>query len=77
MNPEPAIQNEVNQKDKNKYHILMHTHRIQGNGVINLLAGQKWRLRYREKTYRHSGAKEGGSNCESSIEIYTLPYVKY
>ena len=28
MNLEPVIQSEVSQKDKNKYHILMHIYRI-------------------------------------------------
>ena len=28
MNVEPIIQSEVSQKEKNKYHILMHTYRI-------------------------------------------------
>ena len=28
MNLEPVIQSEVNQKEKSKYHILMHTYRI-------------------------------------------------
>ena len=28
MNPEPIIQCEVSQKEKDKYHILMHVHRI-------------------------------------------------
>ena len=28
MNLEPIIQNEVSQKEKNKYHILMHVYRI-------------------------------------------------
>ena len=29
VNLEPVIQDEVSQKEKNKYHILMHTYRIQ------------------------------------------------
>ena len=28
MNLEPIIQSKVNQKEKDKYHILMHIHRI-------------------------------------------------
>ena len=28
MNLEPIIQSEVSQKEKDKYHILMHTYRI-------------------------------------------------
>ena len=33
MNLEPIIQNEVSQKEKDKYCILMHTYRIQKNGT--------------------------------------------
>ena len=32
MNLEPIIQSEVNQKEKDKYRILMHIYRIQKNG---------------------------------------------
>ena len=28
INPEPVIQSEVSQKEKNKYHILMHIYAI-------------------------------------------------
>ena len=33
MNLEPVIQNEVSQKEINKYHILMHIYGIQKNGT--------------------------------------------
>ena len=33
MNLEPLKQSEVNQKEKNKYHILTHIYRIQKNGT--------------------------------------------
>ena len=33
MNLEPIIQNEVSQKEKDKYHIPMHIYRIQKNGT--------------------------------------------
>ena len=32
MNLEPIIQDEVSQKEKDKYHILMHVYRIYKNG---------------------------------------------
>ena len=32
MNREPIIDSAVSQKDKNKYHILMHIYGIQKNG---------------------------------------------
>ena len=33
MNPEPIIQSEVSQKEKDKYRILMHIYRIYKNGT--------------------------------------------
>ena len=33
MNLEPIIQTEVSQKEKDKYHILMHIYGIQKNGT--------------------------------------------
>ena len=32
MNLEPIIQSEVSQKEKDKYHILIHIYEIQKNG---------------------------------------------
>jgi len=50
--------------------------------LMNLFTGQQWRRRHREQTYGHRlgcwrwGEGEGGMNGESSMETYTLPYVK-
>ena len=33
MNIEPTIQNEMSQKEKDKYHILTHIYRIWKNGT--------------------------------------------
>ena len=33
MNLEPIIQSEISQKEKDKYHILMHIYGIQKNGT--------------------------------------------
>ena len=43
---------------------------------MNLTARQQWRCRHREYTYGHTGEGEVGTNWESSIETYILPYVK-
>ena len=37
MDLETVIQSEVNQKEKNKYHILMYVCGIQKNGIDNLI----------------------------------------
>ena len=33
MNLEPIIQSEVSQKEKDKYHIMMHIHGVQKDGT--------------------------------------------
>ena len=43
---------------------------------LNQFTGQEQRLGHSEQTYGHSGSGEGGTSWESSIEAYTLPYVK-
>ena len=47
MNLEPIIQGEVSQKEKDKYHILIHIYRILKNGSGEF-TGQQWRKRHRE-----------------------------
>ena len=37
MNLEPIIQSEVSQKEKDKYHILMHIYGIQKNSTEELI----------------------------------------
>ena len=46
--------------------------------LTNLFAGQHWRCRHREQTYGHGVVREGEGerNGQSSMETYTLPYVK-
>ena len=44
MNPEPIIQSEVSQKEKDKYRILMHIYMESRKMVLrNLFIGQQWR----------------------------------
>ena len=45
---------------------------------MNLFAGQQWRCRHREQTYgqRQREEGEGEMSGESSMEAYTLSYVK-
>ena len=79
MSLEPIIQNEVSQKEKDKYRIVMHIYRIQKNGTFewylkNLFTGHQWRNRHREQTYGHrerGGEDElyGKSNKETCITV--------
>ena len=46
---EPIIQSEVSQKEKDKYHILMHIYMESRKMVLrNLFIGQQWRNRHGE-----------------------------
>ena len=54
MNPEPIIQSEISQKEKNKYHVLTHIYGIYKDGTDEPeSAGQQYRCRHTEQTYRH------------------------
>ena len=44
--------------------------------LMNIFAGQQWRLRQREQTCGHHGGRRGWGNRERIMETYTLPYVK-
>ena len=49
MNLEPIRQNEVSQKEKDKYCILIHIYMESRKMVLkNLFTGQQWRNRHRE-----------------------------
>ena len=48
MNLESIIRNEVSQKQKDKYHILMHIYRILKMVLKNLFTGQQGRNRHKE-----------------------------
>ena len=72
MKLELVIQSKVSQKEKNKCHVLMHIYESTKMALMNLFAGQQWRLGHREQTSGHRGQRRG----KSSMEKYTLPYVK-
>ena len=79
MNPEPIIQSEVSQKEKDKYHILMHIYRIQKNGTkyfIYRAAMEKQTQRTDLWTHRWGEERQGGMNGKSNMETDTLSYVK-
>ena len=60
MDLEPVIWSKVSQKEKNKYHILMHIY-VKSRKMIemNQFARQKLRHRCREQMYGHQGGKVG------------------
>ena len=74
MNLEPIIQSEVGQKNKYKYHILMHLHRIQEYGTEEFI----YRAAMEKQTQRidlwtwgrgEEGEMQGKSNMQTYITI--------
>ena len=76
MNLEPVIQNEVSQKEKDKYRLLMHMCESRKMVPKNLFAGQHWRNRHREQTYGRGRGQERVNCMERVPWKLTLPYVK-
>ena len=62
MNPERIIQNEVSQKEKDKYHILMHVYGIQKDDTDEPICRAVVERRHREQTCGHSGGGGGRVN---------------
>ena len=75
MEPETVIKSEVSQKEKNKYHVLMHMYEIEKSGTDEPMC----RAGTETQTYEcmDLGVGEGsGKNWETGFAIYTLLYVK-
>ena len=76
MNLEPIIQKEVSQKEKDKYHILMHIYRIQKNGTEEFI----YKAAMEKETYRIDVDMGRGEERVRCMERVTwkliLPYVK-
>ena len=72
-----VIQSEVSQKEKNKYHILMHICGIQNNGTDEPMsrAGKETQTQ-RTDMWTRQGEGEGAMNCKIRNNIYALPCVK-
>ena len=75
MEPKSVIQSEVNQKEKNKYRILMHVCGIQKNGTDEPICrtGIKIQTQGMDGVL---GVGEGGMNWETGIDACALPCVK-
>ena len=81
MDLETVTQSEVNQKEENKYHILMHICGIQKNGTDEPVCKaeietQMQRTNVWTARKESSGRGDGGMNWEIGIDIYTLICIK-
>ena len=78
MDLDSVIQSEVSQKEKNKYHILMHICGARKNGTDEpVCRAQIETQRYRTNVQTPRGENGGGGgggvvNWEIGIDIYTL-----
>ena len=76
MHLEPIIQSEVSQKEKDKYHILMHIYGIQKNGTEEFT----YRAAMEKQTENRLMDMERGEERVRCMEKVTwkltLPYVK-
>ena len=69
VNLEPIIQSEIRKRKQISY-INVYIWNLEKIVLTNLLAGKEWRRR--EWTCEHCGEGEGGTDWESSRDIYTL-----
>ena len=77
MDLESVIQSEVSQKEKNKYRILTHICGIQKNSTDEPISRARIETqKQRTGMWTQLGEREGGTNWEIKIDIYTLPCVK-
>ena len=74
VNLKPATQSEVSQKEKNKYHILMHIYGIQKNDTY--LQGRNGDTDVENILEDTAGEGKSRTNGQSSIDIYILSCIK-
>ena len=73
---EIIIAREVNQKEKDKYHMISIIYGIENTTQINVSVKQKQNHRYKEQTHVAKGEKgEGVKNWEPGISRYKLLYI--
>ena len=72
MDLEPIIQSEISQKEKNKYHILIHIYGIQKDGIDEIVcrAAMETDTENRLWTWWLGEEREGGMYGESNMEVY-------
>ena len=73
MNLEPVIQREVNQKEKDKYHIKACIQNLHAN---QNLQGRNKDVDVENKLVNTVGEEENGLTRESTADVYTLSHVK-
>ena len=78
MNLEPIIQSEVSQKEKDKYHVLIHLYGIQKDGTDEIVCSngetdiENRLMDLGEGGQEGEGEMYGESNMETYIAIYKV-----
>ena len=73
---EPIIQSEVSQKEKDKYHILMHIYEIQKNDADEFISRAAMEKQTENRLMDMGRGKERVTYMERVIWKLKLPYVK-
>ena len=75
MNVESVIQSEINQKEKNQYHMLMHIYGIQKNSTDEPIWREGLEIQlYKTDLWTQQG-KEKVGHMEKTASTYTHYYV--
>ena len=75
LNPEPTIQSEVSQKEKDKYHILTHIYGIWKNGTEEFIYRAAME-KQTENRFMDTGRGEERVRCMQRVTwTLTLPYL--
>ena len=70
MDLETVIQSEMSQKEKNRYHMLMHICGIQKNGVDNLICKAEIETLVENKCMDNEVEMGGWSELDQDMHIY-------
>ena len=76
MNLKPIIQSKLSQKEKDKYHILMHIYGIQKNGTEELTYRAAMEKQTENRLMDMGRGEERMRYMERVTWKLTLPYVK-
>ena len=76
MTPEPTVQSEVSQKEKDKYCILTRVWNLERWYWWAYLQGSNGDADIGNRLVNTAGEGEGGTHWAKSMDTYTWPYVK-
>ena len=73
MNLESILQSAINQKEENRYRILMYIYGISKNGIDDLICKEEIETQNVENKHKDTkGERTIGMNLKFEVDIYTL-----